>query len=126
MKKYLETVRVFFKTQLAYRFDVLTSMLFTIAKILLAYVLWGAIFKDRDTVSGMCMRIPGTLFKGVSKVIFYLLLPYGIMATVPTQFFTGTLTLSGLIYSIVVVAAFTAFAQAFWKFGLKNYKSTGS
>lgn len=52
MKKYLETVRVFFKTQLAYRFDVLTSMLFTITKILLAYVLWGAIFKDRDTVSG--------------------------------------------------------------------------
>ncbi len=52
MKKYLETVRVFFKTQLAYRFDVLTSMLFTVTKILLAYVLWGAIFQERDTVSG--------------------------------------------------------------------------
>ncbi|MDD2503217.1 MAG: ABC-2 family transporter protein [Clostridia bacterium] len=74
----------------------------------------------------MCMRIPGTLFKGVFKVLFYLVLPYGIMATVPTQFFTGTLTLSGLIYSIAVVVAFTAFTQAFWKFGLRNYKSTGS
>lgn len=52
MKKYLETVKIFFKTQLAYRFDVLTSMLFTVAKILLAYVLWGAIFKERSTVSG--------------------------------------------------------------------------
>lgn len=74
----------------------------------------------------MCMRIPGTLFKGVFKVLFYLILPYGIMATVPTQFFAGTLTLPGLIYSIAVVTAFTAFTQAFWKFGLKNYKSTGS
>jgi ABC-2 type transport system permease protein len=52
MRKYLETVKVFFKTQLAYRFDVLTNTLFTVAKILLAYVLWGAIFKERDTVSG--------------------------------------------------------------------------
>jgi len=52
LKKYLETVRVFFKTQLAYRFDVLTSMLFTITKILLAYVLWGAVFEGRDTISG--------------------------------------------------------------------------
>lgn len=52
MKKYLETVRVFFKTQLAYRFDVFTSTLFTIAKILLAYVLWGAVFKNRDIVAG--------------------------------------------------------------------------
>jgi len=74
----------------------------------------------------MCMRIPGTLFKGVFKVLFYLILPYGIMATVPTQFFAGTLTLPGLIYSVAVVAAFTAFTQIFWKVGLKNYKSTGS
>jgi len=74
----------------------------------------------------MCMKIPGTFFKGVFKVLFYLILPYGIMATVPTQFFAGTLTLPGLIYSVAVVAVFTVFTQIFWKFGLKNYKSTGS
>ena len=35
-----------------YRFDILLSMVFTISKILLAYVLWGAIFENQDSVSG--------------------------------------------------------------------------
>lgn len=74
----------------------------------------------------LCMKIPGTLFKGVFKVLFYLLLPYGIMATVPTQFFSGTLSPSGFVYSIAIVAAFTAFTLFFWKLGLRNYKSASS
>lgn len=52
MKKYFETAKIMFKTQLAYRFDIVASMLFTISKILLAYVLWGAIFANQTTVSG--------------------------------------------------------------------------
>ena len=74
----------------------------------------------------LCMKIPGTLFKGVFKILFYLILPYGIMATVPTQFFTNALTLPGFIYSVAVVIAFTAFTLAFWKLGLRNYKSASS
>jgi len=52
MKKYAETARVLFKTQLAYRFDIVVSMIFTVSKILLAYVLWSAIFDKRQEVSG--------------------------------------------------------------------------
>ncbi len=74
----------------------------------------------------LCMKIPGTLFKGAFKVLFYLVLPYGIMATVPTQFFSKTLTPAGFCYSIAIVAVFTVFALRFWKFGLKNYKSASS
>lgn len=74
----------------------------------------------------LCMKIPGTLFKGVFKLLFYLILPYGIMATVPTQFFSGTLSLLGFVYSIAVVVAFTAFTFFFWKLGLRNYKSASS
>lgn len=74
----------------------------------------------------LCMKIPGTLFKGAFKLLFYLILPYGIMATVPTQFFSGTLSPLGLVYSLAVVALFTAFTLFFWKFGLKNYKSASS
>ncbi|KNY29425.1 ABC transporter permease [Pseudobacteroides cellulosolvens] len=55
MKKYFETSKVMFKTQLAYRFDVITSVVLTVSKILLAYVLWSAIFGTRDTVSGFNM-----------------------------------------------------------------------
>ena len=74
----------------------------------------------------LCMKIPGTLFKGAFKVLFYLILPYGIMATIPVQFFAGTLKPAGLIYSVCIVAAFTVFALAFWKLGLKYYKSASS
>jgi len=52
MKKYLETAKILFKTQLAYRFDTIISMIFTISKIILAYVLWGAIFDNHEVVAG--------------------------------------------------------------------------
>lgn len=52
VKKYFETAKVLCKAQLAYRFDIIISMIFTISKILLAYVLWGAIFGKQNVVSG--------------------------------------------------------------------------
>lgn len=51
MRKYFETAKVMFKAQLAYRFDTFTSMILTISKILLAYVLWGAVFGSRSVVA---------------------------------------------------------------------------
>ena len=74
----------------------------------------------------MCFKIPGVSFKGGFKVVFYLILPYGIMATFPTQFFKGTLELSGYMYATGITIIFTAFTFWFWKLGLKNYKSAGS
>jgi ABC-2 type transport system permease protein len=74
----------------------------------------------------MNFRVPGVLYRGVFKVIFYFLLPYGIMATVPAQFLAGTLSMRGLIHALCVVMFFTAFALWFWKFGLKHYKSASS
>jgi len=71
-------------------------------------------------------QIPGILHKGAFKILFYFVLPYGIMATVPTQFLSGTLTVPGLVQALCVVAAFTAFTLWFWRFGLKRYKSASS
>lgn len=75
---------------------------------------------------GLCMKIPGTLFKGAFHVLFNLLLPYGIMSTVPAQFFAGTLTPAGFVYAVLVAVGFTAFTLAFFRLGLKNYKSASS
>lgn len=52
MKKYFEAAKIMFKTQMAYRFNIITSVIFTISKILLAYVLWGAIFGKQSVISG--------------------------------------------------------------------------
>jgi len=71
-------------------------------------------------------RVPGILYKGVSKIVFYFLLPYGIMSTVPTQFLSGVLTMRGLLQAIGVVLVFTAFTLWFWKAALRQYKSASS
>ena len=71
-------------------------------------------------------KIPGVIYKGFFKILFYFVLPYGVMATVPTQLLSNTLTMPGLIHTLCIVAAFTAFTLWFWRFGLKHYKSASS
>jgi len=71
-------------------------------------------------------KIPGIIYKGFFRILFYFALPYGMMATLPTQLLANTLTVPGLIHALCVVAAFTAFALWFWRFGLRRYKSASS
>ncbi|MDF2943818.1 MAG: multidrug family transporter permease [Herbinix sp.] len=52
MKKYIEIAKIIFKAQLAWRFDIAVNVLFTIAKILFAYILWKSIFAERTIVAG--------------------------------------------------------------------------
>lgn len=79
----------------------------------------GAVFE-------LCMRVPGVLFKGIFKLVFYFILPYGIMATIPAQIITNSASGAMLAGSVVIVAVFTVFAQWFWRLGLKHYKSASS
>ena len=71
-------------------------------------------------------KVPGTLYKGIWKALFYFILPYGIMSTVPTQLLSGVLTVPGLVQALGVTLVFTAFALWFWRFGLRRYKSASS
>ncbi len=71
-------------------------------------------------------QIPGVLYKGGWKVLFYFVLPYGVMSTVPTLFISGAITMGGLIHGVGIVMVFTAFALWFWRFGLRHYKSASS
>lgn len=52
MKKYIEIAKIIFKTQLAFRFDIAVNVLFTIVKIVIAFLIWDNIFENRDMVSG--------------------------------------------------------------------------
>ncbi|MCC0637641.1 MULTISPECIES: ABC transporter permease [unclassified Clostridioides] len=85
-----------------------------------------AIMRLEDNLLPMNMKIPGVIYEGIFKLLFYLILPYGIMSTIPTQILSGTLTIKGLIYSISIVFVFTVFMWRFWKLGLKHYKSASS
>lgn len=74
----------------------------------------------------LCMRIPGVLFHGLFKVIFYFILPYGMMATIPTQILTNAISWRMIGTSMGVVLVFTVFTQWFWRLGLRHYKSASS
>ena len=84
------------------------------------------IMQLEDQLIEMNFKIPGVLYKGLFKALFYFMLPYGIMSTVPTQMLSGVLSLPGLVHALCVTLIFTMFALWFWKYGLRHYKSAGS
>ncbi|MDI7817158.1 ABC-2 family transporter protein [Clostridioides difficile] len=52
IRRYYEVAKINFKVQLIWRFDVVVNMMFTIIKILFAYILWKAVFGENKIVSG--------------------------------------------------------------------------
>lgn len=85
-----------------------------------------SIEKVESAALDLCMRVPGILFNGIFKVLFYFILPYGIMATIPTQILTNSASAPMIVLSAMIVIVFTVFTMSFWKFGLKHYKSASS
>lgn len=74
----------------------------------------------------LCMKLPGIAFYGVYKVIFYLILPYGIMATLPVQSMIGEMSVQRAVYGIDIVVVFSVVTAVFWKNGLRHYNSASS
>ena len=79
-----------------------------------------------DAGIDLCMKLPGIAFYGVYKVIFYLILPYGIMATLPVQSMIGEMNLRTAFYGIGIVVLFSVITAVLWKQGLKHYNSASS
>ena len=75
---------------------------------------------------GFSVKVPGIVFRGVAKFILYVLLPYALIATIPTQFFTGTFGIGLWLLVLGVVSAFTILALSMWHRGLKCYGSASS
>jgi ABC-2 type transport system permease protein len=82
--------------------------------------------KLENELVNFSFRVPGIMYKGISKVIFYFILPYGLIATIPTEFFTGTMNITGWIISISVCMVFTLLRRLVWKKGLRRYSSASS
>lgn len=74
----------------------------------------------------LCMKLPGIAFYGVYKFIFYLVLPYGIMATLPVQSMIGEMNGKLAVYGIFIVLLFSIITGMVWKQGLKHYNSASS
>lgn len=79
-----------------------------------------------ESLIELSMKVPGVVFEGVWKILFQVVLPYGLMATLPTQMLTGTLSFPGLLWGCGVAILFTFFTFRLWRFGLTRYKSASS
>jgi ABC-2 type transport system permease protein len=125
-------VNVSFQLGLAYSvFVLLMTLLWYDMELILRTIPFlvvsaNGIMQLEGTLIELNFRVPGILYKGTFKVIFYFLLPYGIMSTVPTQLLSGSISAPALVQALCVVAFFTFFALWFWKFGLRRYKSASS
>ena len=82
--------------------------------------------KIENTAIDLCMKIPGIAFDGIYKLFFYCILPYGVIATLPTQILTGALSAKGLFFGAAIVCIFTFTALSFWTYGVHRYESASS
>lgn len=84
------------------------------------------LMKIENTALDLCMKIPGIAFYGIYKFIFYCILPYGVIATLPTQALIGALSVKGLAFGVMIVCIFTFTALSFWTYGVHRYESASS
>ena len=66
------------------------------------------------------------MFYGVYKVIFYGILPYGIMATLPVQGLLGEMSPGLALHGVGVVCVFSAITAFVWRNGMRHYNSASS
>lgn len=74
----------------------------------------------------LCMQIPGTVFYGAYKFVFYYVLPYGIIATYPSLILLGRFSWKMAAHEGIVLACFTMVTVVMWKTGLRRYDSVSS
>ena len=79
-----------------------------------------------EALLSMCFQVPGIAFYGIYKFLFYVLLPYGIMATLPVQSMIGEMTWEMALLGILTVVGFSVLTALVWKKGLRRYNSASS
>lgn len=89
LHKYYEIAKIHIKSQLAWRGDVVFQMMFTMTKILFAYLLWGIIFATRPEVAGFSFHSMLSYYI-ISSFLAQLELSDGISREISTRIRNGT------------------------------------
>lgn len=89
MHKYKEIAVIYLKTQLFWRSDAIFSMIFTISKIIFAYLLWGIIFEGKETISGFTFQSMLTYYI-ISSFLFQIEMSGKISEEISTRIRNGT------------------------------------
>ena len=85
-----------------------------------------AIGAMESTLVEFAFRVPGSAYRGWLKMLFRVVLPYGLIAAFPTEVFFGDAPGAGTwAAALGVTAAFTVLARIAWKHGLATYEGAG-
>jgi len=113
MKKYFAVLKIIFKAQLVYRFDVIMTALGTMWRVALAWILWGAIFEGRAEVGGFSRQAMLTYYV-LSSFMAATDMSGGVSGEVSARIREGTFTK----YMVIPSNPLTHFtAQSFGAFG---------
>ncbi len=82
--------------------------------------------KVNDELLNFASKVPGSLYSGIWKKIFMMIIPYGLIATFPTQCFTSMITFKEVFIAVVIVILYVCIAMIIWKKGMKKYDSASS
>lgn len=89
MKKYVEIAKVCLKVKLVWRADTVFHMIFTVTKILFAYLLWGILFQGKDEIAGFTFY--GMLsYYIISSFLSQMEMSDGISGEISTRIRNGT------------------------------------
>lgn len=86
----------------------------------------GALQEGENLLMEFAFRVPGKVYSGVFRLIFRVLLPYGLIAAFPVEAFFGEASPLSALAVVATVAAFGLLRRLAWKRGLARYSGTGS
>lgn len=83
-------------------------------------------FMDLFYTLGQAMERPDNIFKGWMRVLFTVVLPFGIIASFPARIFIEGLDGKTILHLTLVSAGVWGVMLFFWKKALRNYSSASS
>lgn len=107
-------------------YSLMFTLMILIRTLAFRFVKIDAFCEIEGELVNFSFRIPGVVFHGAWKLIFFVLLPYGLMATIPTQFLTDVLDGRYWLMTLAVCTVFWGLCIWLWKCGLRRYGSASS
>lgn len=105
-------------------------LMFALSLIIRCVSFWtkstGALGEVENTLVDSSFRIPLPAIKGIAKVFWLLLLPYGLVGNFPALALAGMTSALWWVYAVLISAAFFALAIFIWRRGLRRYESASS
>jgi len=105
-------------------------MSYSIGMIIATFAFW--LIDSSDPLPRLAEKVlqmsgnPFSIYQGLWKIIFLMVLPLAFMVTFPSMAILGSLSLWWLVPAIILSLFFLKLSNIFWNFGLKYYQSASS